>query len=188
MDEPGAEAVRRMVERRVACPQSSGMGRLFDAACAVAGIRRTCTYEGQGAVLLEAAAAADEDGGYETRFYARDGVTVFDWRPMMLKMVSERRSGVEKGALCARFMNTLVSAAAEMAVRAAEGTRLHRIVLSGGVFQNMYLMRRLPERLERAGLEVYTHSRVSTNDEGLSLGQLKILEARYVLGGTAEDR
>ena len=44
------------------------------------------------------------------------------------------------------------------------------------------------ERLERAGLEVYTHSRVSTNDEGLSLGQLKILEARYVLGGTAEDR
>ena len=188
MDGPGAEAVRRMVERRVACPQSSGMGRLFDAACAVAGIRRTCTYEGQGAVLLEAAAAADEDGGYETRFYARDGVTVFDWRPMMLEMVSERRSGVEKGALCARFMNTLVSAAAEMAVRAAEGTRLRRIVLSGGVFQNMYLMRRLPERLERAGLEVYTHSRVSTNDEGLSLGQLKILEARYVLGGTAEDR
>ena len=85
-------------------------------------------------------------------------------------------------------MNTLVSAAAEMAVRAAEGTRLRRIALSGGVFQNMYLMRRLPERLERAGLEVYTHSRVSTNDEGLSLGQLKILEARYVLGGTAEDR
>ena len=60
-------------------------------------------------------------------------------------------------------------------------------MLSGGVFQNMYIMKRLPDRLRESGLEVYTHSRVSSNDEGISLGQLMILEANNVLGGTAEN-
>ena len=51
----------------------------------------------------------------------------------------------------------------------------------------MYLMDRLPRMLRDRGLEVYTHSRVSPNDEGVALGQIMILEARYVSGGTAED-
>ena len=37
------------------------------------------------------------------------------------------------------------------------------------------------------GFEVFTHSRVSANDEGVALGQLMILEAEYVSGGTAEN-
>ena len=184
---PEAGAVKLMISKRVSCPESSGMGRLFDAACSLAGIRQSCTYEGQGAVLLEAAASVDEDGEYEARFYVRDGLEVFDWRPMVRDIISERRSGIAKSVVAARFMNTLVSAAVKMAEKAADMTHLHRIVLSGGVFQNMYLMNRLPGRLRAAGLEVFTHSRVSANDEGLSLGQLRILEAKYVLGGATEN-
>lgn len=40
----------------------------------------------------------------------------------------------------------------------------------------MYIMKRLPKLLEEKGFAVYHHSRVSANDEGLSLGQIMIAE------------
>ena len=176
--------IKTMLLRSLNCPRSSGMGRLFDGVCALAGIRENCSYEGQGAVLLEAAAAENESSEYETAFYEDGELAVFDWRPMVRQIAS---GGEAAEKVAAKLMNTLVRMAAEMCRRAAEKTGLRRIVLSGGVFQNMYLMERLPGALRACGLEVYTHSRVSTNDEGVALGQLMALEAEYVSGGTAED-
>ena len=135
-------------------------------------------------MLLEAAADETERGEYEKEFYTVGGVTVFDWRPMVRQIAS---GGEAPEKVAAKFMNTLVSAAALQCRAASEATGQRRVALSGGVFQNMYLMTRLPERLRAEGFEVYTHSRVSANDEGVALGQLMILEAKYVSGGTAED-
>ena len=172
--ETGYETVLRMLATGTNSPPSSGMGRLFDGVCAILGIRRRASYEGQGAVLLEAAADALETGEYPFSFYDAQGVLTLDWRDMIRALVSD---GAGAGVRAARFMNTLISAAAEQLRRVSKETGLGRVVLSGGVFQNMYIMNRLPERLRRMGLEVYTHSRVSCSDEGLSLGQLMILEA-----------
>ena len=172
--ETGYETVLRMLATGTNSPLSSGMGRLFDGVCAILGIRRRASYEGQGAVLLEAAADTRETGEYPFSFYDAQGVLTRDWRDMMRALVSD---GAGAGVRAARFMNTLISAAAEQLRRVSKETGLGRVVLSGGVFQNMYIMNRLPERLRRMGLEVYTHSRVSCSDEGLSLGQLMILEA-----------
>ena len=172
--ETGCETVLRMLATGTNSPLSSGMGRLFDGVCAILGIRRRASYEGQGAVLLEAAADALETGEYPFSFYDAQGVLTLDWRGMIRALVSD---GAGAGVRAARFMNTLISAAAEQLRRVSKETGLGRVVLSGGVFQNMYIMNRLPERLRRMGLEVYTHSRVSCSDEGLSLGQLMILEA-----------
>lgn len=185
--EPGYDTIVKMLETGTNCLPSSGMGRLFDAAAAILGIRRYASYEGQGAILLEAAADTREDGEYRFDFYESDGVLVMDWRNMVCELALEVDMGVCAGKIAARFMNTLISAAAEQCRRLAGGAGLRRVVLSGGVFQNMYIMKRLPDRLRESGLEVYTHSRVSSNDEGISLGQLMILEANNVLGGTAEN-
>ena len=76
------------------------------------------------------------------------------------------------------FMNTMVKMAVEIAAAASKETGIRQIVLSGGSFQNIYIMRRLPQRLRAAGWEVFCHRRVSCNDEGLSLGQLAIASAR----------
>ena len=172
--ETGCETVLRMLATGTNSPLSSGMGRLFDGVCAILGIRRRASYEGQGAVLLEAAADALETGEYPFSFYDAQGVLTLDWRDMIRALVSD---GAGVGVRAARFMNTLISAAAEQLRRVSKETGLGRVVPSGGVFQNMDIMNRLPERLRRMGLEVYTHSRVSCSDEGLSLGQLMILEA-----------
>ena len=83
--------------------------------------------------------------------------------------------------IAARFLNTLVQMAVETALAAARETGLRDVVLSGGSFQNQYLLERLPKALEQAGLRPWPHHRVSCNDEGLSLGQVMIGEMSFEL-------
>ena len=171
---PNAALYESLLTAGLNCPESSGMGRLFDGVAALLGLKTLAGYEGQGAVLLEAAIQEDE-GSYPLAF-AGDPLR-FDWRPMIRAIVAERDAGVATGHIAARFHNTLLEMAAVMCRRAAEASGLRDVVLSGGSFQNRYLMERLPARLAREGLTVYRHIRVYCNDEGLSLGQLMIAEA-----------
>lgn len=169
------EAFARMLSGGINCPLSSGAGRLFDGVSALLGIKSVAGYEGQGAVLLEAAADAAESGSFETAFYEdEDGVLRFDWRPMVRQIAAQKAAGEETGRLAAKFMNTLISMAAEQCRAAREKTGLVRVVLSGGSFQNMYIMNRLPGVLRQDGFEVFHHGRVSCNDEGISLGQVMV--------------
>ena len=60
-----AEVCDTMIERGLNTPMTSSVGRLFDAASALLGICTEPSYEGEGAILLEAAmetAGADEPG------------------------------------------------------------------------------------------------------------------------------
>ena len=84
---------------------------------------------------------------------------------------------MEVSRLAAKFMNTLIEMAVSQCRLAREKRGLDRVCLSGGSFQNMYILSRLVPRLEAEGFRVYRHRRVSTNDEGLSLGQLMVAAA-----------
>ena len=103
---------------------------------------------------------------------------VFDWREMIRAMVRDLEEGLGPDITAARFMNSLVDMAAETVKAAGAETGLDRVCLSGGSFQNMYIMRRLPRRLRSEGFQVYHHCRVSCNDEGIALGQLMAAEAK----------
>ncbi len=156
------------------CPLSSGMGRLFDGAASLMDICQNASYEGEGAVLLES--AADENC---TECYPCEisGDNVFDYAPMVRAILADRAAGVSRGRMAARFMNTLCLMAADITEAIGRESGVNAAVLSGGSFQNMYILSRLPRMLEQRGFRVYTHSRVSCSDEGLSLGQLMILNA-----------
>ena len=163
----------QMREKGLNCPLSSGMGRLFDGAAAILGIKTFCSYEGQGAVLLEAAAVED-DGEYPVVWEGKP--LRFDWRPMIRAMVEDKARGTEIGRIAARFMNTLIRMGTEQCVLARKESGIKDVVLSGGSFQNMYIMKRLPKALEKLDFRVWHHRRVSTNDEGIALGQLMIAQ------------
>ena len=168
------ETALRQLAAGMNCPASSGMGRLFDAAASLAGICQIASYEGEGAVLLEAAADEDCRDRYAVKL---DGDNVFDYAPMFEELIRDRERGAEKSLMAAKFMNTVIDMAASLTERIGEETGLRDVTLSGGSFQNMYIISRLPGILRAKGYRVWTHSRVSCNDEGLSLGQLMI--ARY---------
>lgn len=170
-----AEVYKAVLDSGLNCPVSSGMGRLFDGVAAILGIKTLCSYEGQGAVLLEAAAA--EDG--EVYPFALEGEPLrYDWRGTIRAICADIKAGVDTGRMAARFMNTLIEMAVCQCRAARNASGIEVVALSGGSFQNMYIMSRLPERLEKEGFRVLRHRRVSANDEGLSLGQLMIAAAK----------
>ncbi len=162
---------QRIMESGINCPEATSMGRLFDGVAAILGIRERAAYEGQAATLLEAAADENECGIYPYEITEKDGMYVFDWREMIRAIVRDKNGGRDIGKICAAFMNTLVSFAVDMAGKIAADTGLRTVALSGGTFQNMYLLGRLHTTLEKAGFNVLVHHRVAANDEGISLGQ-----------------
>jgi hydrogenase maturation protein HypF len=72
------------------------------------------------------------------------------------------------GEISAKFHNTL----AEAVVAVARRFGLARVVLSGGCFQNRYLLERTVRRLVAEKFQPYWHQRVPTNDGGIALGQV----------------
>ncbi len=168
------ERIKAQIEAKLNCPVASSMGRLFDGASAIIGIKKAVSYEGQGAVLLEALADDDCDRVYSFNIYEENGTLVFDWRPMIRELCEDAFLGVEKGIMCASFMNTLVAYATQMCKKISEKTGIKTAVASGGSFQNLYVLERLKKSLFDMGISLLTHRCVSTNDEGISLGQLMI--------------
>ena len=168
------EKYKAILSSGINCPTSSGMGRLFDGVSALLGICTESSYEGQGAILLEAAAESGIERAYPFEIAEDGGIYVFDWRPMIREIAREKERGVAVGEIAAAFMNTLIAFAIEMTEKISDETGIKTVALSGGTFQNMYILERLDERLSGKGFDVLTHRRVSCNDEGLSLGQLMI--------------
>ncbi|MGI6071743.1 MAG: carbamoyltransferase HypF [Lachnospiraceae bacterium] len=172
-----SDAVRSMLGGNINCPVSTGMGRLFDAVSALAGVCNEASYEGQGAVLLEAIARENEKGTYSWTIDSA-GHQIIDTREMIRAIASDVNKGIEKGIIAAKFMNTLLEAAVEMCRKIREKTGLDRVVLSGGTFQNMFIVKKITIMLANYGFRTYHHSRVPTNDEGLCLGQVAIAARR----------
>ena len=186
MDERKKHLLASMIASGLNSPKASSMGRLFDGVYALLTGREAVTYEGQGAILLEAMAEPCEDA-YPVVLEETDGVSRFDFRPMVRALTQERSRGIPPEQLAAKFMNTLVELARLQCLAIGEKTGRSRVVLSGGVFQNMYLLPRVIDTLERAGFQVYHHHRVSANDEGISLGQTMIAKkggGQYVPGNS----
>lgn len=190
-----ADTVRQMIRLGVNSPISSSMGRLFDGVSALLGIRQEVSYEGQGAILLEASAGSSDDVyPYEICKVCSEEngspLWQFDSRSMITGIFRDISSGRDKALIAADFMNTLASMTVDMCLKIQKTyaetypeNDMHRVVLSGGTFQNMYLLDRVTDGLTKAGFTVYTHHRVSTNDEGISLGQ-----AAVVLCGITDNK
>ena len=162
----------QMLERRINSPLTSSCGRLFDAVAALIGLRGEVSYEGQAAIELEALAEeSDTTALYPFVVMRKNGTATIDFR-LTIRALAEDVGAGRSGAEMARAFHTTVAAAvAELCgqIRTAEG--LHRVVLSGGVFQNRLLTEGVHQVLTDSGFSVFTHRLVPPNDGGLALGQ-----------------
>jgi hydrogenase maturation protein HypF len=162
---------RSQLESGVGCVPCSSMGRLFDAVASLLGVRHRIDYEAQAAIELEVLAETAGDQAVQLRMDVRDD-GVIDPADMLRAMVSALRAGVQPAALAAGFHEAVADAVAEAVDVVAGAVRL--VGLTGGVFQNVLLLRACRQRLQRAGFQVLSHRAVPPNDGGLALGQAAV--------------
>ena len=179
-DVPGPlrDLLRQQVARRVNCPLTSSMGRLFDAVSALLGVCRRITYEAQAAVELEMLAhgcqGAEGLPAYPFRLDEEDGVAVVRLGDLLAAVWADARGGRPAAEVAWRFHRTVAQMTVEVCQRVARETGLHTVALSGGCYQNRLLLRLTVPSLEAAGFRVLLHRQVPANDGGVSLGQAAI--------------
>jgi hydrogenase maturation protein HypF len=165
--------IRKQIEANLNTFSTSSMGRLFDAVASICDVRQNVNYEGQAAIELEALADEAEQGAYP--FEVEGGEIRLE--ALLLAVVADVQSGTPTPLISARFHNGL----AQLVLEVCEGLRrergLREAALSGGVFQNVTLLKKTVEQLRGANFTVYTHHLVPPNDGGLALGQAVIAAA-----------
>ncbi|MHB1096294.1 MAG: carbamoyltransferase HypF [Gemmatimonadaceae bacterium] len=166
--------VQLQVTQGVNAPRASSMGRLFDAAAAVLGVRRHASFEGQAAMELEALAGDLHAAPLPFPVYEEDGRLQMDPVPLLTALGEGRRHGVDVGLLAARFHESVVEASVDVARLVAGSVGLDTVVLAGGAFQNARLLTRIRRRLEESHLHVLTAEQLGPNDGAISYGQAAV--------------
>ncbi len=148
---------------------TSSVARLFDAIASLLDLRQVCTFEGQAALLLEACADPSlEFHPFTMDLLVKGNIWLCDWRPMFREILGAIHEQIPASIISTRFHQSLVKAA-EMLL---EKTGLNDLILSGGVFQNKFLLENMKLRAAELGYFVWNHSLVPPNDAGLAVGQL----------------
>ena len=182
--------LKTMLARRLNSPRTSSIGRLFDVAASLAGLRQQVRFEGQAAMELEFAMANAEptNDAYELPIRSDHAPRstlhaplLLDWAPMIEALLSDLKTRLPIPRISARFHNALAEAIVAVAKRVGQP----RVVLSGGCFQNRYLTERAVQRLQQEGFRPYWHQRIPPNDGGIALGQVvaALRESRSVHPG-----
>ncbi|HEY2759152.1 MAG TPA: carbamoyltransferase HypF, partial [Pirellulales bacterium] len=178
--------VERMIGGRINTPQTSSMGRLFDAVASIAGVRDVNSYEGQAAMQLEWLAGdctADEAYPFEIQPGSENIPSLIDTRPLIRAVADDVRNCVPGNVIARRFHTTLVEMVTNVCCQLRAEHGIDAVVLSGGVFLNAILACEVFDRLAANGFRVFRHQQVPPNDGGLCLGQLAVAAA--TLAGTA---
>ncbi|MDO4293818.1 MAG: carbamoyltransferase HypF [Eubacteriales bacterium] len=177
-------AVCTLLSAKIACPKASSMGRLFDGVFSLIGGMANGSFDGEAPQRLEALCPEETPSREELEappfcplvFYEENGVRRFDTRPLIRAVWTRLRCGVPAALIARDFQLALCHMALEQC-RSLNPERLP-VVLSGGVFLNVFLTDGIRRLLQKDGYRVFCHRRVSACDEGISLGQLAIAAAR----------
>jgi hydrogenase maturation protein HypF len=165
----GGPLLRAAFDAGVNAPWTTAVGRLFDAAAALLGIGSQASYEGEAPIRLEA--LCEGAARPVSLPLSRDdkGVWRSDWAPLVSAMLDE---GHDVAARASLFHASLAQALCEQALAVRDQSRVTRVGLSGGVFQNRVLTERVQALLTSAGFEVLMPERLPVSDAGISFGQL----------------
>ena len=167
--------LRSQLEKQISTPLNSSMGRLFDAAAALLGLRAKVNYEAQAAIEMEALSDPFETGSYTFDYHDAE----IDPAPVLEAMVNDLLNHTPIELIAARFHNSVARMVLEVCNQISMTTHINKICLSGGVWQNMLLFTKTLSLLQKNNFEVLTQTLVPPNDGGVSLGQAAIAAQRF---------
>ncbi|MCL2678189.1 MAG: carbamoyltransferase HypF, partial [Clostridiales bacterium] len=169
--------VWQSVRKGLNAPSTSGMGRLFDGVAALFG-KAAVNYEGQAAVELEQAISESGLPPYSFDLIEKgEGPLLIDWRPVIKEAWQDVLDGREVGVVSSRFHLGVVKMVTEVCLELRRRTSVNLVALSGGVWQNVFLLEHAMQALQEEGFIVLSNELVPANDGGLALGQAAVAAA-----------
>lgn len=174
--------LRQMMQRNLNSPPCSSVGRLFDAVAALLDVRQTVSYEGQAAMELEQMMRECDPSLFDTAesYPIPFNPPRLQTRPLLLAILNDLQNAVSPSLIATKFHNGVVAAIVAVCDHLRDTMGLNTVALSGGVFQNVYLLERTMEQLTAQRFRVCINERVPPNDGGLSLGQAVVADARVM--------
>ena len=171
----GTKAINliNVLNSNINCTETSSMGRLFDAVANIIGITEVVTYEGQASIELEAISEMGIEESY-TYKVVKQNMYIIEPYEIILEALNDKIKGVSAKIIASKFQNTIVNSTVSICTHIREESNINEVALSGGVFQNSFLLKKICYKLEKSNFEVYTHQELPSNDGGVAIGQIII--------------
>lgn len=176
LDSDSVKKVEQALRMNINCYETSSLGRLFDCVAALLNIRYKITYEAQAAIELENILDFTIDDDYEFNIEEQKEMYEIDYKGIILGILKDIENAVPSSIISAKFHNTIGNITVNLVAKIKEREGIKNVVLSGGVFENNYLLTYILKRLEEKDFLVYFNQQIPTNDSGISVGQLAIAD------------
>lgn len=176
-----------MIKNNINCIKSTSAGRLFDGLSAALNITNSSTFEGEGAISLQFSAEQGSINNFpivdiKEYMISENNEDILDTTSLftsIIEKVAKKELNIDNAALY--FHLALAHMIVEACLKERNRSGLNIVALSGGVFQNLLLLSSTKNLLIKHKFKVITHSLVSANDGGISLGQAVIALERMNL-------
>lgn len=173
LDREKAEDILHMIDNRINSPLTSSSGRLFDAVSAILNVCTHSDFHAQAPMQLES--ILDEGCNESYPFNVNDDI---EFDNMIEAIVKDVVNGVDKSIISAKFHNTFISVIFATVKKISQKSGIEKVVLSGGTFQNRYILDSIENKLINSNYKVYIPEAIPANDGGIALGQLVIAAKR----------
>ncbi len=150
---------------------TSSTGRLLDGISSILGIKDKITYEGQAAIELETICNYKINDFYPASIESDNNLNPY---VLIKSVVEDMEKGVSREIISSKVHNTLARWILKIALKTRYEQNINLVVLSGGVFQNRFLLLKSIELLKKNQFKVIFNQKVPINDSGISLGQAVI--------------
>jgi len=168
------ESVVSMIKNNVNSPLTSSMGRLFAGVSSILGLCDTASFHAEAEMKLEQ--IQDEYCRECYRFHLKEEENMFIIiaEEVIKHILQDLKNSVPITRISAKFHNGVVEMVYQICIKLRRRFKINKVCLSGGVFQNIFLLTRIYQRLKDRNFEVYIQGKVPANDGGICLGQAVI--------------
>jgi hydrogenase maturation protein HypF len=169
----------QMIDKNINSPITSSCGRLFDAVASLIGLRDEADFEGQAAMELESICQLKYKGNYSYNIIQEsESGFIIDTEDMFYQIINDLKKNKDREEIATKFHNTIADIIFSMCVNIRERYKINKVVLSGGVFQNSFLLTQTLKRMKKQNFELFLHKKMPPNDACISVGQAVIGNAR----------
>lgn len=173
--------ITKIIDAKINCPESCSIGRFFDAVSAILGVCTESTYEGQASIELENIlykVNSKTNDCYNYSLNNENNIIIINPKEIIFGILCDINNKIDKSIISMKFHNTICNFTNYICIKLREKYNINKVALSGGVFQNSYLLKNIMNELKKSKFDIYINKNVPSNDGGISLGQLAIAERR----------